>query len=110
MNEYGFIKNKEEMLEVVARERAESGEMSRLEKTYIDMFLNGRNPLFVGLDATAITPHLYIGFQELGLPATPEEIHSYVEKFAPKYQKQDVGSKYIYGLILTSVALFVVYW
>jgi hypothetical protein len=51
MKEYGFIKNKEEMLEVVARERAESGEMSHLEKAYIDSFLSAKNPLFVELDA-----------------------------------------------------------
>lgn len=47
MKEYGFIKNKEEMLQVVAKERAESGEMSRLEKTYIDKLLGAKDSLFV---------------------------------------------------------------
>lgn len=115
MKEYAFIKNKEEMLEVVARERAESGGMSRLEKTYIDRLLGARNPLFVDEDADAITPHLHFGFQELGLPATPEEIHAYVSEVSSKYAEHESTSlsdatNQIYLIILISMALLVAFW
>lgn len=77
--EYANIKNNEEMLEIIKSERAVSGGISGIEKMYLDKMI----PLLNIENEEEILesiPHILIGFEEMSLPTTVEEIRVYLSE------------------------------